>query len=229
MTQALTDSDRRIPRHAVILCHPAEESFNASVARTYCETVRELGQEAVLRDLYRIGFDPVLNADERPTVKEPVQRRDVAAEIESISGADIFVLIYPIWFGTPPAMMKGYVERVLGAGFSDQDVRARHAHPLLRGKRLLSITTSGSTIQWLHLQGAWMPLRSVFDSYIANAFSMASTEHVHLESIAENMTEAHAREKLLRVEQLARVTCAGLTDAGVVGSANFERAGSSKA
>ena len=49
------------PLHAVILAHPDADSFNAAVAQAYCEAVRGPGHEAVLRDLYRLGFDPVLN------------------------------------------------------------------------------------------------------------------------------------------------------------------------
>ena len=213
MTEALTDSKPRVLRHAVILSHPAEQSFNGAVAQTYCETVRSLGHEAVLRDLYRLGFDPLLKANERPAAEGQVQAADVAAEIEAIRDADIFVLIYPIWFGTPPAMMKGYVERVLGAGFSHRAVHAGQAHPFLSGKHLLSITSSGNMIQWLDLQGAWMSLRHVFDNYIAGAFSMASAEHVHLQSIIEDMDERHAREELHRVEQVASETCARLSSA----------------
>lgn len=210
MMRAARDSDRRVPRHAIILCHPAERSFNAAVAQTYCETVRSLSQEVVLRDLYRLGFDPVLKDNERPSAGGLVPAPDVAAEIESIHGADVLVLVYPIWFGTPPAMMKGYVERVLGAGFSHRAVHARKLHPLLSGKHLLSITSSGNTVQWLHLQNAWMSLRDVFDNYLANAFSMASTEHLSLQSISEDMDEHDAREKLHRVEELATETCARL-------------------
>lgn len=200
-------------RHAVILCHPDERSFNAAVAHTYCETVRSLGQQPILRDLYRLGFDPVLKAGER-SVTEPLKLSgDVAAELESIRGADVFVLVYPIWFGTPPAMIKGYVERVFGSEFSYRDVHARRPHPLLSGKHLLSITSSGSTATWLDLSGAWMSLRNVFDNYLAKAFSMASSEHLHLESVVEGMTESSGREKLDRVKSFAASICARLPDA----------------
>lgn len=198
-------------RHAVILCHPDACSFNAAIARTYCETVRSLGHEAILRDLYRLGFDPVLQAGERRAAGGKASSDDVAAELESLRGADIFVLIYPIWFGTPPAMMKGYVERVFGAGFSYRHLQSRRPHHLLSGRHLLNITSSGSTSTWLDLRGAWMSLRDVFDNYLAQAFSMASSRHLHLDSVVENMEESTAREKLKRVESLAAETCARLS------------------
>ena len=103
-------------RHIVILCHPGPDSFNHAIARTYCEAVGFYGQQAILRDLYAMDFDPVLKAAERPGPNHPHPYRDVADEIEIIRRSDVFVMIYPIWFGSAPAMLKGYVERVLGTG-----------------------------------------------------------------------------------------------------------------
>src|SRR3954467_1179436 len=100
------------PRHAVILCHPDPKSFNRAVADAYCDAVRKQGQEVMVRDLYAMGFDPVLKAEERPTVDNFKLSEDVEAEIALLASSDVFVLVYPIWFGTPPAMLKGYVERV---------------------------------------------------------------------------------------------------------------------
>src|SRR3546814_20753005 len=88
---------------------------------------------------------------------------DVAEEVRLISGASVFVLIYPIWFGTPPAMLKGYVERVLGTGFYYRDVRENQENALLTGAHLLSLTSSGNTKNWLNAQAQWIALRDVFD------------------------------------------------------------------
>ena len=56
------------------------DSFNMAVAQAYCETVRGLGHQAVLRDLYRMGFDPVFKPSERPTDPDFALSPDVAAE-----------------------------------------------------------------------------------------------------------------------------------------------------
>jgi len=194
-------------KHAIIACHPAEESFTLAIARRYAESVEARGHQAVLRDLYRIGFDPVLKSRERPTSEDFELAPDVAAEIDLISGADVFVLVYPIWFGTPPAMMKGYVERVLGAGFPWGAVRQRLPHPMLADRRLLSFTSSGTSKQWLEEQGAWLSLRKLFDDYLMRAFSLASADHVHFASIVEGMAERVLNEHLQKVEEAARRVC----------------------
>lgn len=198
------------PRHAVIACHPDADSFTMSVASAYCGAVGARGQVAVLRDLYRIGFDPVLKSSERLPAEPFAPAPDVAAELELIGGSAAFVLIYPLWFGTPPAMMKGYIERVLGAGFSQQLI-ARHlhrpTHPLLGGKHLLSFSSSGSSQQWLEDQGAWVALQTIFDGYIARAFWMDTPEHVHFGEIVEGVKGDVVAASLARVEAEAAAMC----------------------
>lgn len=194
-------------KHAVILAHPEAQSFNASVARAYCDAVAAKGQVAEMRDLYRIGFDPRLTAEERPGSPSFRPRDDVATELDAIADADVFVFVYPIWFGMPPAMIVGYVDRVLGAGFGHRKVKARARHAFMSGKHLLSITTSGTSIQWLDEQGAYLSLRDVFDGYLAHAFSMVSNEHLHLSNIVDGMEERYAREELQLVTEMANATC----------------------
>lgn len=194
-------------KHVVVLSHPDSDSFNKAIAEAYCETVESIGHQAVLRDLYQMGFDPVLKASERPTAPDFALSADVVAELEVIDGADIFVLVYPIWFGTPPAMMKGYVERVLGAGFSHKSARTHAFSSLLGGKQLLSFTSSGSPKQWLTNQDALVSLQAVFDGYLARVFSMASPEHVHFDSVADGLDLHAVAEKLDQVKARARQMC----------------------
>lgn len=197
---------KRMPKHVVILCHPDPASFNAAVAERYCDTVRAMGHEAELRDLYRIGFDPVLKGEERPCDKfTPAD--DVAAELDLLADVDVLVLVYPIWFGMPPAMLKGYVDRVLGSGFTFSAVRQQVHHPLLTGKRLLSFTSSGNTRQWLEERGAWLSLRHLFDDYLKHAFSMESAEHIHFPAIVEGLSKRFVDEHLHQVEEAARHCC----------------------
>ncbi|HEY0314975.1 MAG TPA: NAD(P)H-dependent oxidoreductase, partial [Sphingomonas sp.] len=122
------------PRHVAILAHTDPHSFNASVAAMYCETVRACGQDVIVRDLYAMGFDPVLRDAERPRHQANALSPDVRAEIDTIRGADIYTLIYPIWFAMPPAMMKGYIDRVLGAGVTALEIQGRVGEGVLHGR-----------------------------------------------------------------------------------------------
>jgi NAD(P)H dehydrogenase (quinone) len=201
-------SDSGKGRHAVILCHPDSQSFNRSIANAYCEAVRANGQEAVLRDLYDMDFDPVLRAWERPTVSNFTVSPDVSRELAILRTCDVLVLVYPIWFGTPPAMMKGYVERVLGSGVDPKSVVSRTPTSFLAGRRLLSFTTSATSAPWLNEQGEWLALRHLFDHYLTNAFGMQADEHVHFASITSGLQPRWAEQHLYDVTQHAHRTCA---------------------
>jgi len=195
-------------RHAVILCHPDPSSFNHAIAGAYCDAVRAAGQEVVLRDLYAVGFDPVLKAAERPTNVAAVYGTDVLAEVDAIAGCDVFVLVYPIWFGTPPAMLKGYVERVFGAGVQPEALQGRVRTDLLGGKRLVSFSTSAASKVWLDEQGQAQGLNSVFDQYIVHAFGMRSQEHRRFAHIVPGLNARFADQYLREVAVQAQRTCA---------------------
>ena len=207
-------NDKKPTCHAVIVCHPDLDSFNLAVANRYCESVREVGHQAILRDLYRMDFDPILKSGEQPHSGGIVMASEIAAEIEAIRAADVFVLVYPIWFGTPPAMMKGYVERVFGAGFDHRAVRNRERHSFMADKHLRSMSSSGNSIQWLEEQAEWLSLRNVFDTYLATAFSMASTEHIHFSNIVDAMKAHNVEAELYRITEFAQKTCASLLRTG---------------
>ena len=201
---------RSRPKHSVIVCHPSKDSFTRAVADRYAFAVRAVGHEVELRDLYAIGFDPVLKDAERPSTQGSALAEDVGTELELLAGSDIFVLVYPIWFGMPPAMLKGYVDRVFGAGFSHRAVREQMMHPLMNGKALLSFTSSGSSRAWLDEQGAFESLRNVFDTYMRHAFSLASARRVHFDNIVEHAKRNYIDQCLFDVEQEARKAAADL-------------------
>ncbi len=192
----------------MILCHPDPSSFNHAIAAAYCDAVRAAGQVVVLRDLYAIGFDPVLKAAERPTTVAAAYGQDVLDEVDAISGCDVFVLVYPIWFGTPPAMLKGYVERVFGAGVQPEALQGRVRTDLLGGKRLLSFSTSAASKIWLDEQGQGQGLNSVFDQYIVHAFGMRSQEHRRFAHITQDLRKQFADQYLRDVAVQAQRTCA---------------------
>lgn len=183
-------------KHAIILAHPSKDSFNASVAAAYAEAAEELGHACVTRDLYALGFDPVLKAAERPDGEEHAAPADVVREREILADCDVFAFIYPIWFGTPPAMMKGYVERVFNYGFAFSAFKGGRAEPLLAGRELVSFTTSGATKAWLEENGVWLSLRTIFDDYIAKVCGLKVADHVHFASIAPEMKERWVLENL---------------------------------
>lgn len=170
---------RRTPvKHAVIFAHPSAQSFTASVAAAYTQAVESLGHTAVQRDLYRIGFDPCLKETEVATSRAFQVGDDVLSERKLIVSCDVFALIYPLWLNTPPAMLKGYLDRVFGFGFA-YGAGGRSYEPLMGGRQLISFTSSGAPAAWLHQTGSWNALQALFDTYFATLCGMKVVGHVH--------------------------------------------------
>lgn len=195
-------------RHAVVLAHPDGHSFNAAIAHAYCEAVRRAGQEVILRDLYRMPFDPVLKNEERPDRKGFHLSHDVQVELDILRGCRVFVFIFPIWFGLPPAMMKGYVDRVLGAGVTARQVQERSGAGLLGNGHLCTITTSGAPADWLDAQGQTDALRALSATYLFRAFAMQSAEMMHIGDVVDGVSPEFVEDSLKRVRQRARSLCA---------------------
>jgi NAD(P)H dehydrogenase (quinone) len=187
-------------KHAIIACHPEEESFTLSMARRYAEAVEARGQEVILRDLYRMNFNPVLGAAERTGTPAA----DVEHEWGLLGKVDVYVLVYPIWFGTPPAMLKGYIDRVFGAGRDRGRDDDGGPGELLAGKRLVSLTSSGSLKAWLSEKGVLGSLRTVYDRYFADVFGFDETHRFHFDGVVEDLPERDVSMHLHAVEQAAR-------------------------
>lgn len=185
-------------KHAIILAHPNPSSFNASVARTCAATLRSFGHEVLLRDLYQMKFDPCLRQGEIPSADGFAPAKDVAEERARLAEVAGFILVYPFWFNAPPAILKGYVDRVFSMNFGYRPEFGGVA-PLLTGKTLLSISTSGAPDQWVQSTGALVSLMKVFDLHLAGVCGLTIADHVHLGGVVANMVEESGDELLEEV------------------------------
>ena len=195
-------------RHAVVLAHPDPRSFNAAIAQTYCEAVEAAGQQAILRDLYAMNFDPVLKAQERPGRSDFRLSPDVQAELALLRGANVVTFVFPIWFGMPPAILVGYIDRVLGSGATVGQVQHGAGRGLLDNGHLCAITTSGAPEDWLQSQGQTQALRDLAGTYLFRAFAMQSTEALHIGNVVKGAPGAFFEDNLTQVRQRAASICA---------------------
>jgi len=181
-------------RHAVIVAHPNPASFTMSVAKAYCEAVGKAGDEALLRDLYRINFAPCLEAGELPGASGFAPRSDVVSERQLLADVNVFVFVYPLWMNAQPAMMKGYIDRVFGMGFAYRPARGG-TEPLLKSRKMVSFTSSGAPTEWVVKTGAWSAIQRLFDEHFAAVCGLELLEHVHfggiVPGIRADIVEAH--------------------------------------
>ncbi|WP_372619594.1 NAD(P)H-dependent oxidoreductase [Falsiroseomonas sp.] len=111
-----------------LYAHPLPESFHAAIRDAAREGLREAGHEVDLCDLYAEGFNPVLSAEERRGYHDvPANRAPVEAHVERLERAEALVLSFPTWCFGLPAILKGWMDRVLlpGVSFVIEDGVAR--------------------------------------------------------------------------------------------------------
>lgn len=100
-------------RILLVYCHPCPESFNAAVRDRAIAALTRAGHEVDLLDLYAENFDPVLSAQARRDYHTPgVNEADVADHLARLRAADGLLFVYPTWWYGPPAMLKGWLDRV---------------------------------------------------------------------------------------------------------------------
>jgi NAD(P)H dehydrogenase (quinone) len=99
---------------SLILAHPSPGSFNHAIAETARRTLFRNGHTVFFHDLYAEGFDPILPAHEIP--KGAALPPEVARHCAEIAAADGIVVVHPNWWGQPPAILKGWIDRVIRPG-----------------------------------------------------------------------------------------------------------------
>jgi NAD(P)H dehydrogenase (quinone) len=130
----------------VVVSHPSPTSLNHALARRAAQALATGGHDVVLADLYAEGFDPVLPAAELDVAATgTAATRDplVARHQEHLRRAAVLVVVHPNWWGKPPAMMAGWIDRVLAPGVAYRLDRGDGLpEPLLGLRRLVVLNTS---------------------------------------------------------------------------------------
>jgi NAD(P)H dehydrogenase (quinone) len=131
---------------SVILAHPRHGSFNHAIAATVLHTLESQGHEVWFHDLYQENFDPVLLAPERE--RQAYLPPFLEQHCREIAQAQGIVIVHPNWWGQPPAILKGWVDRVLrpevAYRFLEGDQGDGVPVGLLKAKAALVFTTSNT-------------------------------------------------------------------------------------
>jgi NAD(P)H dehydrogenase (quinone) len=134
---------------SIILAHPDRGSFNHAIAATAAQTLRLARHHVTLHDLYQEGFDPVLPGAEIPS--RAALHMNLARHCEEIADADGFVIVHPNWWGMPPAILKGWVDRVLRPGVAYEFVGDDHGEGvpvgLLKARAVVVFNTSNTAAE----------------------------------------------------------------------------------
>lgn len=196
-----------MPRALVIHCHPRADSFAAAVRDTVLRTLRAGGAEVRLRDLYAEGFQPVLSdAEWTGYLDAPTNRTPVAEHIADLEWCDTLIFVYPTWWYGLPAMLKGWLDRVLlpEVAFLMPQCPGETIRPGLHHIERLGVFTTCGASRWLTwfvgapgkrtlMRGVGLLLKPRHRKAFAAHYLMDSAERPALEAHLARVAQKTAR------------------------------------
>jgi putative NADPH-quinone reductase len=133
-------------RVMVVYAHPVEASFNAAVHKVVVETLRSRGHEVDDCDLYAESFPAIMSRQDRLLYHDiPANRALAEPWIERLEAAEALVLVFPTWVFGPPAILKGFLEKVFVPGVAFELVDGKVRGALRHLKRVGGVSTYGGT------------------------------------------------------------------------------------
>jgi NAD(P)H dehydrogenase (quinone) len=183
----------------MIVAHPNAARFNHAIAMTCSKVLTDNGHKVMAHDLYKERFNPILPCGEFPG--DAVLPAEIQNHCDDISQADGIVIIHPNWWGQPPAIMKGWVDRVIRPGvayeFLEGDKGEGIPCGLLKAKCAVIFNTSNTgTIRENTVFGD--PLESIWRSCVFGLCGIA-TIHRKMFNIVVTSSEAERKEWLTEV------------------------------
>lgn len=146
----------------IIFGHPNNNTFNGDILSTVEDFFANKGVKYKVSNLYEMNFNPVLSLEEYQNRSKATSPSDIMAEKEKnfiyyvptecpfpsdvmteqekVTWADTLIFIYPVWWNREPAIVKGWIDRVLAQNFAFEETNG-DIHGLLSGKRALVICT----------------------------------------------------------------------------------------
>jgi NAD(P)H dehydrogenase (quinone) len=143
----------------VVCAHPDADSFTHAITRAVERGLAKSGREVTTLDLYALDFAAAMSTAEHrayqawdPADAPPVLDPMVAEHARLVSAARAIVFVYPTWWSQPPAILKGWLERVLVPGVSFTfDAKGKVQPGMQHVKRIVGISTYGSPWTYVKL------------------------------------------------------------------------------
>ncbi len=182
-------------KYLIVYAHPNPKSFNHAILETISKELRKKKKEFTVRDLYRIGFNPVLSTKDLLAIQNGAAPKDIKKEQNYISKADTLIFIFPIWWSAMPAILKGYIDRVFSLGFA-YDITEDAVVGLLKGKKVFLVSTTGASKQDNESMGAFKMMNMSMDMAIFQFSGMKVLGHKYFSSVP--YVSQQDRKKMLK-------------------------------
>ena len=195
-----------MPNVLVLLGHPDPQSFNGALADAYAAAAERAGARVELLRLVDLDFDPILRMGFRG--EQPLEP-DLVRARAAIEAADHVVWVFPTWWASAPALVRGFVDRVFLPGWAFRNHEGSSLpEKLLRGRSARIVTTMDAPRFWYVL---------AYRSALHHAFVTATLDYCGVGPVAKSTVysvrnlDARARERAIaRVAEEARADVARL-------------------
>ena len=186
--------------HLIIYAHPNKQSFNHAILQRTVKASNKLGVETVVRDLYNLNFNPVLSWEEVKAAGQGIIPSEIQFEQQLITQAKLITLIYPLWRMGFPAILKGYLDRVLTHGFAYKTDETGTVG-LIHNKRMQQFITIGNNEREYQKLGFDKSLNDCLINGLFNYCGIIDVRHQFFGDI--HLIDEQARLAILkRVEQI---------------------------
>ena len=178
---------------SLILAHPKSGSFNHAIAEEASETLKRCGHQVAFHDLYMERFDPILYYEE--ISKDAAADTVVQKHCEEIASVEGIIVVHPNWWGMPPAVLKGWVDRVMRPGvayeFLEGDSGEGVPHGVFKARKAIVFNTSNTfTERELHVFGD--PLETLWRNCI---FELCGVKEFYRKTYSVVATSSLAQRK----------------------------------
>jgi NAD(P)H dehydrogenase (quinone) len=187
---------------SVILAHPDQNSFNHAISRKVVEQLEKCGHDVFFHDLYAEEFDPLLVGSEIP--KDAALPQTIKWHCDEIAEAEGVIIIHPNWWGQPPAILKGWIDRILRPGiayeFLEGDSGEGVPKGLLKAKVAMVFNTSNTEPERERIIFG-DPLETIWKNCI---FGLCGTKNFYRNTfgVVVSSTEAQRKQWLEEVKGL---------------------------
>lgn len=187
-------------KYLIIIAHPNPKSFNNAIKEEVTKYLDAQKHEYVIRDLYELQFDPVLKASDFEKMQSGNTPNDIKKEQDYILWADSLIFIHPIWWQGTPAILKGYIDRVLSYGFAYK-YGPNGPEGLLSNKKAYVISTAGNPDNVMEQLGLYKAMNTTIDTLTLEFCGIKVLKH-HYFAAVPSVSDAIRKQYLEEVKAI---------------------------
>ncbi|MFZ4450489.1 NAD(P)H-dependent oxidoreductase [Salibacterium aidingense] len=187
-------------RFLIWFMHPEKNSFNGAVQDVFQKELQKLGKETEARFISELDMSLTLTRGEYTDSLHGEYPAEIEREHRYIEWADGIILMFPLWWGSFPAVGKGFLDRVLSYGFA-YELEGETPVPRMSGKKVGAVYTTGTPDEVF--AGTRTVLEQLWEEQIFSFCGFDCMRFVHLGNVVQT-GDQHRKQMLEEVKAYAR-------------------------